>query len=178
MNEYVTGTIIKELREKYRLTQSELADKINVSTNMMRSLFYVCPICGNIFHGMGEAVVQCHGIVLTPCQAEETDERHMIFIERVEDEYFVCIDHEMTKQHYVSFIAALSSDKLQMIKLYPEGNAEARFKISGVKRIIFYCNQDGLFSINIVKGIDDKSTSYDDIQERKELEYVAKMLFG
>jgi len=72
----------------------------------------------------------------------------------------------------------LSSDKLQMIKLYPEGNAEARFKINGVKRIIFYCNQDGLFSINIVKGIDDKSTSYDDIRERKELEYAAKMMFG
>lgn len=80
MNEYVTGTIIKELREKYRLTQTELADKINVSANMMRSLFYVCPICGNIFHGMGEAVVQCHGIVLTPCQAEETDEGHMFFM--------------------------------------------------------------------------------------------------
>ena len=116
--------------------------------------------------------------MLTPCQAEETDEGHMIFIERVEDEYYVCIDHEMTKQHYISFIAALSPDKLQMIKLYPEGNAEARFKISGVKRIIFYCNQDGLFSINIVKRIDDKVTAYDNTKERKELEDAANMLFG
>ena len=159
------------------LISGNAVSNVNVSANMLRSLFYVCPICGNIFHSMGEAVVQCHGIVLTPCHAEETDERHVIFIERVEDEYYVCIDHEMTKQHYISFIAALSSDKLQMIKLYPEGNAEVRFKINGVKRILFYCNQDGLFSINIVKGIDDKVTAYDDTQERKELEYVAKMLF-
>ena len=57
----------------------------------------------------------------------------------------------MTKQHYISFIAALSSDKIQMIKLYPEGNAEARVKINGVKRILFYCNRDGLFSMNVVK---------------------------
>ena len=222
MNQYVTGAVIKELREKYHFTQAELAKKlnvsdktiskwetakgypdisllepiaktfgisitelisgnavnnVNVSANVMRSKFYVCPICGNSIHSMGEAVIQCHGIILAPCQAEETDENHKIFIERVEDEYYVCIDHEMTKRHYISFIAALSPDKLQMIKLYPEGNAEARFKINGIKRILFYCNQDGLFSINIVKGIDDKVTAYDDTQERKELEYVAKMLF-
>lgn len=221
MNQYVTGAIIKELREKYHFTQAELAEKlnvsdktiskwetgkgypdisllepiakafeisvtelisgnavknVNVSANMMRSLFYVCPICGNNIHSMGEAVIQCHGIILTPCQAEETDEKHKIFIERVEDEYYVCIEHDMTKQHYISFIAALSSDKLQMIKLYPEGNAEARVKINGVKKILFYCNRDGLFSVNVVKGIDDKQVAYDDIEERKALEQMAKLL--
>ena len=127
---------------------------VNVSANMMRSKFYVCPVCGNIIHSMGEAVIQCHGIILTPCQAEETDENHMIFIERVEDEYYIRIEHDMTKQHYISFIAALSSDKIQMVKLYPEGNAEARVKISGVRKILFYCNRDGLFSVAPVKGID------------------------
>ena len=84
----------------------------------------MCPVCGNSIHSMGETVIQCHGIILTPCQAEETDENHKIFIERVEDEYYVRIEHDMTKQHYISFVVALSSDKLQMIKLYPEGNAE------------------------------------------------------
>lgn len=178
MNQYVTGTVIKELREKNHFTQAELAGKLNVSANMMRSKFYVCPVCGNSIHSIGEAVIQCHGIILTPCQAEETDENHKIFIERVEDEYYVCIEHDMTKQHYISFIAALSSDKLQMIKLYPEGNSEARLKMNGVKKIFFYCNRDGLFSIDIVKGIDDKNISYDDALERMELEQAAKRLFG
>ena len=77
---------------------------------------------------------------------------HLIFIERVEDEYYVCIEHDMMKQYYISLIAALSSDKIQMIMLYPEGNAEARIKINGVKKILFYCNRDGLFSINVTKG--------------------------
>ena len=31
MNQYVTGTVIKELREKCKLTQAELATKLNVS---------------------------------------------------------------------------------------------------------------------------------------------------
>lgn len=223
MNQYVTGAVIKELREKNHLTQAELAEKLcvsdkavskwetgkgypdisllepiagafrvsvaelisgnavsndNVSANMMRSRFYVCPVCGNTIHCMGEAVIHCHGVLLTPAEAEEMDEEHMIFIERVEDEYYVRIDHDMTKKHYISFIAALSSDKIQMKKLYPEGNLEARFKMAGVKQIFFYCNKDGLFSINVNQAIDGKENSYDDINERRALEETAKMLLG
>ena len=195
MNQYVTGAVIRELREKSRMTQARLAEKLgvsdktvskwetakgypditllepiaeafrisvtelisgntvfnsNVSANMLRSRFYVCPVCGNAIHSMGEAAIHCHGILLTPLEAEPADERHRLFIERVEDEYYVRIDHSMTKDHYISFVAAASSDEIQMVKLYPEGNAEARFKIRGVRRIFFYCNRDGLFSINPV----------------------------
>ena len=195
MNQYVTGTVIRELREKSRMTQARLAEQLgvsdktvskwetgkgypditllepiaevfkisvtelisgntvhnaNVSANMLRSKFYVCPVCGNAIHSMGEAAIHCHGILLTPLEAEPADERHRIFIERVEDEYYVRVDHSMTKEHYISFVAAASSDEMQMVKLYPEGNAEARFKIRGVRRIFYYCNRDGLFLIDPV----------------------------
>lgn len=194
MNQYVTGAIIKELREKRGLTQLELARRLcisdktvskwetgkgypditllepiasvfgvsvtellsgnavsnaNVSGNMMKSKFYVCPICGNMMHSMGEAVIQCHGIQLLPCQGEEPDEMHSITTEIIEDEYFVTIDHEMTKQHYISFIAAVSPNRIQMVKLYPEGNPEARFQIRGVKKILFFCNRDGLYTAKV-----------------------------
>ena len=56
----------------------------------------------------------------------------------------------MTKGHYISFVAAASSDDIQIVKLYPEGSAEARFKIRGVRRILFYCNRDGLFMIDLL----------------------------
>ena len=223
MNQYVTGAVIRELREKKNLTQAELAEKLNVSdktvskwetakgypdisllepiaqvfgvsitelisgnavqngnvsANMLRSKFYVCPVCGNVIHSIGEAVIHCHGVLLTPCQAEETDENHKIFMEKVEDEYYVRVEHDMTKEHYISFITAVSSDRIQMVKLYPEGNAEARFQINGVKQILFYCNRDGLFFLNVMKGIDDKELSYDDAEERRALEQASKMLFG
>ena len=66
---------------------------------------------------------------------------------------------------------------MQMVKLYPEGSAEARFKISGVKKIFFYCNRSGLFSLNVVKGIDDWDGGYDNIQERKELEVEKRPMY-
>lgn len=99
-------------------------------------------------------------------------------MERVEDEYYVQIEHAMTKDHYISFIAAMSSDGIQMVKLYPEGEAQAHFKIKGVKKIYFYCNRSGLFSVVPVKGIDDKESGYDDTAARRELEKTAKMIFG
>ena len=150
----------------------------NVSANVLKSKFYICPICGNVIHSMGEAVIHCHGVLMTAAEPEETDENHKIFIERTEDEYYVRIEHNMTKNHYISFMAALSSDRIQMVKLYPEGNAETRFKIGGAKRILFYCNRDGLFYIDPVKGIDDKESGYDNARERRELERAAKILFG
>ena len=195
MNQYVTGTVIKQLREKNKMTQLQLAEKLgvsdktvskwetakgypditllepiteafkisvtelisgntihneNISANMLRSKFYVCPVCGNVIHSMGEAAIHCHGIQLTPLEAEPADEHHMAVIERIEDEYYVRIDHSMTKGHYISFVAAASSDDIQIVKLYPEGSAEARFKIRGVRRILFYCNRDGLFMIDLL----------------------------
>lgn len=98
-----------------QLSSGNAVNNVNVSANILRTKFYVCPVCGNVIHSVGEAVIHCHGILLSPCQAEETNEQHMIFIERVEDEYYVRIEHDMTKQHYISFVAALSSDKIQMI---------------------------------------------------------------
>lgn len=223
MNQYITGAVIKRLREERNMTQLQLADCLavsaktvskwetakgypditllepladalrvsvtelisgntvtnsNVSANMLRSHFYVCPVCGNIIHSIGETVIQCHGLQLQPEEAEETDENHKIFIEQVEDEYYVQIEHDMSKQHYISFIAAVSVDKIQMVKLYPQGNAEARFKMNGVKKIYFYCNRSGLFSLDLVKRIDDRKSGYDDTEERKQLEAAARMLFG
>ena len=135
------------------LLSGRTVSNANVSANMLRSRFYVCPVCGNVMHSMGEAVIACHGVTLAPAQAEETDEHHGISIERVEDEYFVTIGHEMSKSHYISFVAAMSPDRIQMVKLYPEGNAETRVKMRGVSRIDFYCNRDGLFSVNVRKAL-------------------------
>ena len=120
----------------------------NVSANMLRPTFYVCPVCGNIVHSVGEAVVHCHGVQLCPAEAEEADDRHVLTVETVEDEFYVTVQHDMTKQHHISFIAAVSSDRLQLVKLYPEGSASARFKVSDVRRFYYYCNRDGLFCQN------------------------------
>ncbi len=123
----------------------------NVASNMLKSLFYVCPVCGNVIHSTGDLSVCCHGVQLMPEPAEEADDNHRILLERVEDEYYVSVEHDMTKSHFISFVAALSSEGIQMIKLYPEGAPAARVKIRGVKKIYCYCNRDGLFFIDVKK---------------------------
>ena len=189
MNTYITGITIKQLREKKKMTQAQLADKIdvssktiskwetgkglpdislikplsealsvsiielmsgdmiinkNVSANMQRIKLYVCPICGNVVQTIGEAVISCCGVGLSVLEAEAVDEPHALQIARVEDESYISIEHEMTKEHYISFIAYATPDRFQMVKLYPEGVAACRFKLRGKGDLYFYCNRHGL----------------------------------
>lgn len=121
----------------------------NLSSNMLRSGFYVCPVCGNVLHSMGEAVVSCHGIALPRLEAEEADGQHAARVEKIEDEYFVSLDHEMTREHHIAFMALVSDDRMSLVKLYPEGNAEARFKRCPRAVLYFCCNRDGLFRMKL-----------------------------
>ena len=193
MDNYVTGAVIKRLREKKKMTQEELAQKIfvtskavskwetgkgfpdvgllealgkaldvsviellsgedirnlNKACNMAKGKFYVCPVCGNVIQTSGEAVISCCGITLPPLEAEAPDDDHSLKVETVEDEYYVTMNHPMTKEHYISFIAAISDQGVQLVKLYPEGNAEARLKISRVRKLYAYCNRHGLFEVD------------------------------
>ena len=194
MNQYVTGSAIKALREDRGLTQDRLADRLggsgkavsrwetgrgypditlleplaealgvsviellageavtnrNRAGNLSRSRLYVCPVCGNVVHSAGSAVVSCCGVVLPPLEAEEPDGSHAILAEPVEDEWFVSIGHPMTKEHYISFLAWVSTDRLELVKLYPEGPAAARLRCRGMGRLYAYCSRHGLFSIKI-----------------------------
>ena len=194
MDTYITGAVIKRLRENKNLTQSDLAKMIgvsskavskwetgkglpdislieplstalgvsvmelmsgdtvinkNVSSNILRSRFYVCPVCGNVIHAMGDAVISCCGIKLPPLEAEDIDEAHEITIEKVEDEHFITVRHDMTKSHFISFIAYLASDRVQFVKFYPEGNAETRFQFCGSGYLYIYCNKHGLMKKKI-----------------------------
>lgn len=116
----------------------------NRSANALRSKLYVCPMCGNVLFAMGEAVVSCCGIALPPLEAEPAEGEHAIDVELVKDEPYASLAHSMSKDHYVSFIAAVSPDRVQIVKLYPEGDAAARFRRSGVRDVYTYCNRHGL----------------------------------
>ena len=194
MNTYVTGAVIKRLRETKNLTQTQLAEMIgvsskavskwetgkglpdislieplssalgvsvlelmsgdtvinkNTSSNVLRSNFYVCPVCGNAIHTMGDAVISCCGIMLPPLEAEDIDKAHEITIEKVEDEHFITVKHDMTKSHFISFVAYLTSNRIQFVKFYPEGNAETRFQLRGRGYLYIYCNKHGLMKKKI-----------------------------
>lgn len=150
---YPDITLLEPIANTFAVSITELisgniAANTNIAANMQRAHFYVCPVCGNVIHSIGESSISCHGVQLLPFEAEPVNETHSITIENIEGDYYIQIDHAMTKQHYISFAAAVSPDRIQLVKFYPEGNAETRFSMRGVHTIYFYCNRDGLFRID------------------------------
>lgn len=79
----------------------------NRSVHVNKTLFYVCPVCGNVILAAGEAVISCCGITLPPCQAEPTDEAHAIHAERSEDEYYYEYLIKRARQHHTLECAVL-----------------------------------------------------------------------
>lgn len=189
MHSYITGTTIRNLREKRGLTQAKLGELVGVgskavskwetgkglpdislidplakalgvsviellsgddihnanrSCNILRSKLYVCPVCGNIIHAAGDTVISCCGITLPPLEAEEPDGDHTVQIQRIEDEWYVTVDHPMTKDHSISFLAWVTTERFTLVKCYPEGSCEARFPILGHGMLYLYCNRHGL----------------------------------
>lgn len=121
----------------------------NRSGNMFKSRFYDCPVCGNVICAMGEGAFSCCGVTLPPLETEENDEAHDINVEPVENERYVTMRHPMEKAHYISFFAFVTSDRVQIKKLYPEMDAEARFP-AGTHGILYaYCNRHGLYAKRI-----------------------------
>lgn len=116
----------------------------NRAGNMLRARFYVCPLCGNVIHAAGEAVVSCCGVTLPALEPEDADEDHRILVEPVEDEVFLSVPHPMTKNHRISFLAYVTADRFQLVKLYPEGNAECRLRLQKSGYLYLYCNHHGL----------------------------------
>lgn len=121
----------------------------NRSANMLRSVFYVCPVCSNVIAATGNASVSCCGVTLPPLEAETPDENHKITVEKIENDYFISLDHEMTKEHYISFIAYVTSDRVQILKLYPEGDASCRFTVRRRGYIYAFCNRHGLMRVKV-----------------------------
>lgn len=121
----------------------------NCSANMRRSKFYVCPVCGNAIHAVGEAGITCCGVSLPPLEAEEIDDDHRLTVEAVEDEHFITVHHSMTKEHFISFAAFVTADRVQFVKFYPEGNAETRLNLRGGGFLYIYCNRHGLMKRKI-----------------------------
>ncbi|MDO5123414.1 MAG: helix-turn-helix domain-containing protein [Eubacteriales bacterium] len=187
---YVTGKTIKELREKRKITQRELAELINVSDkavskwetgrglpdiailedlsralgtsiselltgdlrenenqagNMRKTHFYVCPICGNIITSVGQGTFSCCGVTMPEQEAEKCDDDHIINIETVDDEYHITINHPMNKSHYVSFIAYVTCDNSELVKLYPEQDISVRLRKKGHGILYAYCNRHGMY---------------------------------
>lgn len=188
------GKLLYDLRKEKRMTQKEIADKMNISDktvskwerglgcpdisllselsdifgvniekilqgdlsindtdggNMKRIKFYVCPACGNIITSTGLGEISCCGRKLESLQVQEINEEHNLQTTQVENDYYITFNHEMTKEHYISFVAYVMFDRVHLVKLYPEQNAEVRIPIMRKGDLYFYCSKHGLMKQKI-----------------------------
>ena len=143
-------SIVEELAKALHVSLTELftgdlKTNENVSGNIKRIQFYVCPICGNIITAVGEGNFSCCGITLLKQEAETAEEEHSLFVETVDNEFSIVMKHSMSKGHYVSFIAYVTSGSVEIVKLYPEQDISIRFRKKGHGFLYGYCNRHGLF---------------------------------
>lgn len=150
MNAKTIGNIIKELREDKGMTQMQLAERLNVSDKTVSKwetgggypdITQIEPLI--------KILIWNH---FATKNVKEPDEAHLPTIEGIEDEYYITFNHPMTKDHYISFVAAVADNGVEIIKMYPEGNPELRVRRSRTRYIYFFCNKHGLFRYRIKKN--------------------------
>lgn len=113
--------------------------------NMKKLKFYVCPICGNLVTSMVETQVTCCGRKLKPITPVKAAEEEKLSVQIIENDYFISSDHEMTREHYITFVVLMTSDTVMLKKQYPEWNLQLRIPVFAHGRLLWYCNQHGLF---------------------------------
>ena len=194
MDQIKTGRLIRDMRIKMKLTQKQLAERINVSDkavskwecgsgcpdisiisqladifgtdtgvllsgeieknesekgNMKKMRFHVCKDCGNVITATSDAAVTCCGKRLFPLEPRKAEESEKLNIENIEGELFVSSTHEMTKEHYISFVAYLSDSKVMIFKQYPEWDLQFTMPFCRIGRLVWYCTQHGLMYMDI-----------------------------
>ena len=112
--------------------------------NMKKIKFYVCPTCGNIITSTSAASVTCCGNHLSALEMRKAGDDEKLRCERIEDEWFISSDHEMTKSHYISFVAYVHDSRVLIVKQYPEWNLQATLPLYRAGKLVWYCNRCGL----------------------------------
>ena len=137
MDSIRTGELIRALRMELGMTQQQLAQRLHVGDKAVSKW---------------ERGAGCPDVSLLPSLAEALgvgldslmDEAHRLTVEPVENELFITSGHVMEKEHHIAFLALLRGDSLQLRRLYPEWDMQARLPaVHG--RLLWYCTRHGLF---------------------------------
>lgn len=123
----------------------ELSENAYDSGNMKRIKFFVCPECGAVFTGTGNAEFSCCGRKLEPLKAQKADGEHALNIERTDGGIYLTFSHGMEKEHFISFVAYVNCDRVMLVRLYPEQNPEVLLPALYGGEYYFCCTKHGLF---------------------------------
>ena len=94
---------------------------------------------------MEETNISCCGKKMKALLPQKADFEHALLVERIENDFYITTEHPMEKEHYISFVALLTSDTVLMKKLYPEWDVQIRLPRFAHGRLVWHCNNHGLF---------------------------------
>ncbi|NLB79622.1 MAG: helix-turn-helix transcriptional regulator [Clostridiaceae bacterium] len=123
------------------LLSGDVSHNASVRGNMRDLKYYICPNCKNIIVCMGDAEVSCCGKKLSAQTPVKATDEQKLKVEIIEDDWYITSQHPMTKEHYISFVAFATGDRVQIIKQYPEWDLGPRIQIRGHGMLIWYCTE-------------------------------------
>lgn len=112
---------------------------------MNKIQFYRCSQCGSILTNTGKSEIHCCGQQLEPLTVQELDAAHLLKIEELDDTHYITLEHPMTKEHFIAFVAWTAYDRTMVVQLYPEQGAELRVQLPRRGEVYVCCSQHGLF---------------------------------
>lgn len=127
-----------------QLMEGEITSNMPDVGNIDKVRFYACPSCGNILISTGSASIFCCGRKLERMLPTDSSTAPNIKVEEIDTDYFVTFDHPMTKEHHISFVAYVKSDKVFLNRLYPEQSPTCRFPKTTGGKLYIYCIKHGL----------------------------------
>ena len=133
-----------------RLLGGDLDPNESDGGNMKRLKFYVCPDCGNILTATSGGELHCCGRKLEPLAARPVDADHAVTVEEIEEDWYVTFSHPMEKDHFFRFAACATTDRVLLVRLYPEQGGEFRIpQLRGGGKLYLCCSRDGLFEVKM-----------------------------
>lgn len=132
------------------LLSGEINRKETEKGDMKKLRFYVCKDCGNTITSTGEASVICCGNRLTALEPVKADESRMLGSEDIGGEWYISSNHEMTKEHYILFIAFVTDSSFTMFRQYPEWDININLPVHREGRLVWYCRRCGLLYRDII----------------------------
>lgn len=143
-------SILSDLSEVLHVNLESLLDG-KIETNLQRGVnmkklkFFICPSCGNMITSTGEVGISCCGKKLIELVPKKASEQEKLNVEVIENEYYISSSHEMTKEHYITFVGLLTGDSVMIRKQYPEWEIQTRIPCFSHGLLVYNCSKHGLF---------------------------------
>jgi hypothetical protein len=107
--------------------------------------YYICPLCNNLTISTASAGIYCCGRKLENIIPQKADDISKLTVEESDGDWYITSGHPMEKDNYISFVAFVTADSVQIYKQYPQWAMQARIPKRRHGTLLYYSTGKGLF---------------------------------